>query len=275
MKLMVLRYIHLWFSIFKYSIARDMEYKTNFIGSLFVDTIYYITWYYFFEVIYSKTSILGDFDRDAILVFLIATFFVDTLFMMLFDGAGYLREHIRTGSLDFILLRPVNSQFLISFRYIRSYTVVSLLVLSIILYNILLAFHPDSINVLNILLFIFSLFMGVLIWYSFEFIIASLTFYFRDFRTGGWLSHEVMKFSMRPDSIYRGFMRKILFTILPMALVASFPSRLLLYGLNAQNQQYLIIQIIVVTVLLSLTRIFWKTGLKKYESAQSYTGPVL
>ena len=45
--------------------------------------------------------------------------------------------------------------------------------------------------------------------------------------------------------------------------------------LNAQNQQYLIIQIIVVTVLLSLTRIFWKTGLKKYESAQSYTGPVL
>jgi ABC-2 type transport system permease protein len=275
MKLMVLRYIHLWFSIFKYSIARDMEYKTNFIGSLFVDTIYYITWYYFFEVIYSKTSILGDFDRDAILVFLIATFFVDTLFMMLFDGAGYLREHIRTGSLDFILLRPVNSQFLISFRYIRSYTVVSLLVLSIILYNVLLAFHPDSINVLNILLFIFSLFMGVLIWYSFEFIIASLTFYFRDFRTGGWLSHEVMKFSMRPDSIYRGFMRKILFTILPMALVASFPSRLLLYGLNTQNQQYLIIQIIVVTVLLSLTRIFWKTGLKKYESAQSYTGPVL
>ena len=61
---------------------------------------------------------LGDFDREAILVFLIATFFTDTIFMMLFDGAGQLREHIRTGSLDFILLRPVNSQFLISFRYI-------------------------------------------------------------------------------------------------------------------------------------------------------------
>tara|TARA_Y100001970_G_scaffold8414_1_gene9811 strand:+ start:532 stop:1359 length:828 start_codon:yes stop_codon:yes gene_type:complete len=275
MKLMVLRYIHLWFSIFKYSLARDMEYKTNFIGSLFVDVIYYITWYYFFEVIYSKTSMLGDFDREAILVFLIATFFVDTIFMMLFDGAGYLREHIRTGSLDFILLRPVNSQFLISFRYIRSYTLVSLLVLSIILYNILIAFHPESLNLLNIGLFTISLFMGVLIWYSFEFIIASLTFFFRDFRTGGWLSHEVMKFSMRPDSIYKGFMRKILFTILPMALVASFPSRLLLHGLTIQNQKYFFTQIVVVTILLSLTRVFWKIGLKRYESAQSYTGPVL
>ena len=119
---MVRRYIYLWIAIFKYSLSRDMEYKTNFIGSLFVDTIYYITWYYFFEVIYSKTTMLGAFDREDILVFLIATFFVDTIFMMLFDGAGQLREHIRTGSLDFILLRPVNSQFLISFRYIRSYT---------------------------------------------------------------------------------------------------------------------------------------------------------
>ena len=117
--------------------------------------------------------------------------------------------------------------------------------------------------------------MGVLIWYSIEFIIASLTFFFRDFRTGGWLSHEIMKFSMRPDSIYKGFMRRILFTILPMALVASFPSRLLLSGLTYQNQKYLFTQIIVVIILLSLTRFFWKVGLKRYESAQSYTGPVL
>ena len=71
---MVHRYIYLWFSIFRYSLSRDMEYKTNFIGSLFVDTIYYITWYYFFEVIYSKTDMLGEFSREDILVFLIATF---------------------------------------------------------------------------------------------------------------------------------------------------------------------------------------------------------
>ena len=80
---------------------------------------------------------------------------------------------------------------------------------------------------------------------------------------------------MRPDSIYTGFMRKILFTILPMALVASVPSRLLLYGLTSQNQKYLLMQILVVFVLLILTRLFWKVGLKQYESSQSYTGPVL
>ena len=272
---MARRYIYLWFSIFRYSLSRDMEYKTNFIGSLFVDAIYYVTWYYFFEVIYSKTTMLGDFDREAILVFLIATFFVDTIFMMLFDGAAFLKEHIRTGSLDFILLRPVNSLFLISFRYIRSYTLVSLLILSLILYKILITFHPNSLNILNISLFILSLSMGVLIWYSFEFIIATLTFFFRDFRTGGWLSHEVMKFSMRPDSIYQGFMRKMLFTILPMALVASVPTRLLLYGFTNQNQKYFIAQVIVVLILFILTRIFWKIGLKRYESSQSYTGPVL
>ena len=272
---MVLRYLHLFYSIFKYSLARDMEYKTNFIGSLFVDAIYYLSWYFFFEVIYSKTSVLGDFDREAILVFLIATFFTDTLFMMLFDGAGQLREHIRTGSLDFILLRPVNSQFLISFRYIRSYALVSIFVLSVILYNILSLFHPNALNIINIVMFIISIFMGTIIWYCFEFLTSCLTFYFRDFRTGGWLTHEIMKFSMRPDSIYQGFMRKILFSILPMALVASVPSRLLMYGLSTQNQKYFVAQIIIVLILLSLTRILWKVGLKRYESAQSYTGPVI
>lgn len=272
---MVARYLYLLFSIFRYSLSRDMEYKTNFIGSLFVDAIYYTVWYYFFEIIYSKTTMLGDFDREDILVFLIATFFIDTLFMMLFDGAGYLREHIRTGSLDFILLKPVNSQFLISFRYIRSYALVSLFILSIILYNVLQTFHPESLNILNISLFIISLLMGVLIWYSFEFVIASLTFFFRDFKTGGWLSHEVMKFSMRPDSIYRGFIRKILFTILPMALVSSLPSRLLLHGFTYQNQKYLFLQILIVSILLLITRFFWNIGLKRYESAQGYTGPVI
>ncbi len=272
---MVLKYIYLWISIFKYSLSRDMEYKTNFIGSLFVDGIYYITWYYFFEIIYSKTEVLGDFYREDILVFLIATFFVDTLYMMLFDGASHLREHIRTGSLDFILLRPGNSQFLISFRYIRSYTLVSLLVLTIILYNVLSSFHPESLNISNFLFFILSISMGVLIWYCFEFITSCLTFYFRDFRTGGWLTHEIMKFSMRPDSIYSGFIRKILFTILPMALVASVPARLLLNGLTYQNQKYFISQVIVVIVLFLISRVIWRIGLKKYESAQSYTGPVI
>ena len=48
-----------------------------------------------------------------------------------------------------------------------------------------------------------------------------------------------------------------IFTILPMALVASVPSRLLLYGLTPQNQKYLIAQILVVSILLVLISIIY------------------
>ena len=41
------------------------------------------------------------------------------------------------------------------------------------------------------------------------------------------------------------------------------------------NIKYLIAQTIVVISLFMLTRIFWKNGMKQYESAQSYTGPVI
>ena len=61
-----------------------------------------------------------------------------------------------------------------------------------------------------------------------------------------------------------------------MALVASVPSRLFVVRkINSNNIKYLIAQTIVVISLFMLTRIFWKNGMKQYESAQSYTGPVI
>ena len=54
-----------------------------------------------------------------------------------------------------------------------------------------------------------------------------------------------MKFSMRPDTIYTGWLRKTLFTILPMALITSVPSRILLYG---ASKGYLLGQISIIFV---------------------------
>ena len=41
------------------------------------------------------------------------------------------------------------------------------------------------------------------IFYSFEFIISSMVFWFRNFSYAGWLAGELIKYSRRPDSIYK------------------------------------------------------------------------
>ena len=106
----------------------------------------------------------------------------------------------------------------------------------------------------------------MLIFYSFEFIIASLVFWFRNFSYAGWLAGELIKYSRRPDSIYKEWFRKTLFSIFPMAMINSVPTRFLIFGLDAK---LFLLQVIVTSFFLWITTVIWKRGLLRYESASS------
>jgi ABC-2 type transport system permease protein len=130
----------------------------------------------------------------------------------------------------------------------------------------LVSAYPKPIGIVNVIAFVFSLLMGTILWYSIDFIISSSCFWFKNFSVSGWLSHEILKFSTRPDSIYTGLLRKMLFSMIPMILIASIPTRTLLYG---PNIQYLLWQLFIAIIFLFFTRIIWKRGLLRYESASS------
>ena len=122
MKVMVLKYIKLWLSFYNNSLTRDMEFKANFLGGLFIDFIYYSINFFFFTIIYSYVDSLGVFTREDVMVFLVITFLIDTVYMFLFSGNLFNMNRLMVrGDLDYFLLKPINSQFMISFRYIRSY----------------------------------------------------------------------------------------------------------------------------------------------------------
>ena len=169
------------------------------------------------------------------------------------------------GELDFILLKPVPSQFMVSFRFVKSYAIISLFILLAMLF-ILLKSYPHPIGLLNVLVFIVSFLLGQILWYSVEFIISSSCFWFKNFSVAGWLSHEIMKFATRPDSIYTGLLRKVLFSFIPMILIASLPTRILIYG---PDMKYLFGQLLIATIFLISARLVWQRGLIRYESASS------
>lgn len=262
----MVRHLSLWWSFFSNTLTRDMEFKANFIGSLIVDAVYYGAHYFFFSIIFSYVDVLGQFTASDVKIFLVITFLADTVYMMIFSGNLFtLNRLIVSGDLDFALIRPVNGQFMVSFRYVKSYAIISLIILGLLLTK-LIADNPNDIGFLNIALFIFSFFVGQAVWYSIDFMIGCLAFWFKNFTVGGWLSHEFLKFAERPDSIYTGLLRRTMFTILPMALLSSIPARMLIYG---PGWDFLFGQILIAIIFLSLSRIVWKTGIQKYESASS------
>ena len=132
------------------------------------------------------------------------------------------------------------------------------------LYDMNNSIHEVSFD--NYITFGISFFMGIIILYCLEFMVACLVFWFRNFSVGGWLCAELTKYSRRPDTIYGNIMSKILFTFLPMALISSLPARMLLFE---PDYFLLLSQITITLIAVSITLHLWDKGLTKYESASS------
>jgi len=264
---MVNRYFIVWKAFFRNTLSRDMEFKLNFIFEIFIDVVYYGSLFFFFQIIFQFTDSLGDFNKDAVVIFLVTLYISDLLYVFFLGGNVFnINNAVKQGDLDFILIKPINSQFFISCRYVTTNALISLTILICLLIRLTYVYHDYQIIFINYIFYSISLIFGIFIFYSFEFIIASLAFWFRNFSYAGWLAGELTKYSRRPDSIYKNFFRKTLFTIFPMAMVSSVPARFLIFGVN---MQLLFLQIVVASIFLWITTIIWKRGLLKYESASS------
>ena len=261
------RYFKLWLAFFRNTLSRDMEFKMNFILEIFIDTIYYGSLFFFFQIIFQFVDTLGDFNKDAVIIFLITVYIADSLYLFfLGDNVFEINNKVKSGDLDFILLKPINAQFFISFRYVSISALISICILSILLVFLTYNYHDNSFILMNYLVYSFSIILGVIICYSFEFMISCLVFWFRNFSYAGWLASELIKYSRRPDSIYKKWFRKTLFSIFPMAMICSVPTRILIFGID---WKLLFLQFIIAIIFLWLTTVIWKFGLFKYESASS------
>ncbi len=264
---MVNRYFTVWKAFFRNTLSRDMEFKMNFIFEIFIDAVYYGSLFFFFQIIFQFTDSLGDFNRDAVIIFLVTLYISDLMYVFFLGGNVFnINNAVKQGDLDFILIKPINSQFFISCRYVMTNALISLSILICLLVRLAYIYHGNQIMFINYFFYTISLVFGIFIFYSFEFIIASLAFWFRNFSYAGWLAGELTKYSRRPDSIYKNFFRKTLFTIFPMAMVSSVPARFLIFGVDLR---LLFLQFFVAITFLWITTIVWKKGLLKYESASS------
>ena len=264
---MVSKYFKIWLAFFRNTLSRDMEFKMNFILEMFIDFIYYGSLFFFFKVIFQYQNSFGEFNQDAIIIFLILLYIVDSLYVFLLGGNVFeVNNKVRTGDLDFILTKPIDPQFFISFRYVNSYAMVSLVILVTLLLKLIYNYHDNQFLIYNYFFCFISVIMGVIIFYSIEFIIACLAFWFRNFSYAGWLAGELIKYSRRPDTIYKNWFRKVLLTILPMAMIVSVPSRILLFGFNGK---LLLLQLSVSIIFLLASKFIWIRGLMRYESASS------
>ena len=93
---------------------------------------------------------------------------------------------------------------------------------------------------------------------------AALIFQRADFLQYVWYS--LFRLGLRPDAIYNGVLRFVLIFIVPFAMIASIPTRILLEPID---YRFIVWACIMPVFLLSFMRWFWNYCMKFYSSASS------
>src|SRR5665213_4256472 len=113
------RYATIYAALWRNSVVREMGFKTNFLLWIVVEFLWFALQLSFIGVIYLHTDHIASWTKWEVVMLVGASQFIQQIFQAFFlTNCTGLSELIRTGRLDFMLLLPINTRFLISLRQV-------------------------------------------------------------------------------------------------------------------------------------------------------------
>ena len=270
-------YRRVWLTFARNSLIREMTFRGNFLITVVTRAFWFCAQITLFKIIFSNVShITPGWNEYQYFAFMATGMLINALIESLFmPNCANFSELIRTGNLDFALLKPIDTQFLISFEKMDLAMLNQVLLASgLLAYALLQPETAYTFSLPGLLVYLFYVGMGVTILYSLMIALASTSIWFG--RNQGlydfWFYITV--FARYPRSIYDGKalpggdMIRFAFTwILPILIVVTVPARLLLGTL--QDPTLAITGIIAALAGLMLSRTIFQWSLRSYRSASS------
>lgn len=266
----ILRYVRLLFAFGRYSLAREMAFRGNFLVKVFVEVLWLAILLIFYRTVFARTSIIASWSEAEYLFFVGCYFAMEGLIETLFlENCNEFSDLVRSGDLDLYLLKPIDEQFLISCRKIDWSTSANALmgsgVMGLALYQLQWKF-----DLVAVLLFVGLFVSGILLAYSFLLVLTSGAIWFtrnQSLFELWWLFTSLMRY---PREIFTGTWAAPLgwfFTfVVPVLLVVSVPAGVMVKVLDPR----IIGLALTATVLMLLaSRAFFRHSLKRYRSASS------
>jgi ABC-2 type transport system permease protein len=258
------------------SLVRDMTFRANFI----IDCVASLSWVAiqlaFYLLIFEfapSIGMEGGWGKYQFLIFLATTLFANSLVGAFFmPNLSEFSELIRTGNLDFALVKPIDTQFLISFSRIEWSTLSNFLFACVVLVYSLVKLdtvpHP-----VQWLLYPVYMLCGVAMLYALMIALSSLSVWMGRNQNLYDFWFYITNFSRYPMEIYEGPvgtpLRQIFTFAIPILVVVNVPARILAQPLETQNWPLAGYALLVTAVSLVGSRWLFINALKSYRSASS------
>src|SRR6516225_1344524 len=113
------RYLVIYAALWKNAVAREMSFKSNFLLWIVVEMLWFGLQLGFIGVLYLHTEHIGTWSKWQVVLLIGASHFIQQIFQAFFlINCTNLSELVRNGKLDFLLLLPVNTRFVVSLRQV-------------------------------------------------------------------------------------------------------------------------------------------------------------
>lgn len=260
-------YAKIYGALWRNSVVREMSFKTNFILWIFVELLWFALQLGFIAVVYSHTDHIADWTKWQVVFLMGASHFIQQIFQAFFlVNCTQLSELIRTGKLDFMLLLPVNTRFLISLRQVDlgGFVNASSAVAVMIYAGMKLQLVPSFAQIFGFLLLAVA---GILIHYSLMFLLTTVSFWTVRAQGIVWGYYNLFNIARLPDSAFSGFFKVFFKFAIPMLLVANVPARLVTEKLNSPWEMGLVAAMAAICFVASETG--WRFAMRHYTSASS------
>lgn len=171
-------------------------------------------------------------------------------------------EAIRQGTLDFVLLRPLDSQFLVSFQRLQFWHLTDILLgFGVVAWALLrLGWPPPG----RLLLFGAMLLSGLVIFYSLLMILITLAFWFVEVGNIMELIYTFFEAGRFPVTAFPSWVRIVLTFIVPIAFITTVPAQAALGWLRPSGAAA---GALIAAFLFFLSHAFWRYALRHYTSA--------
>jgi ABC-2 type transport system permease protein len=272
-------YLRVFLTFVRNSLVRDMMFPANFL----IESVTSLGWVSmniaFYLLIFEYTDHIGGgdggaWDKHQFFVFIATSLFINSLMQIFFmTNADEFSELIRTGGLDFALLKPIDTQFLISLRRVEWSSLANFTVAAVLLGYSVPRLDGFTLTVWQVLLYPFYIFVGVCILYSLTIVLASVSV---------WLGRNtsiydfwfyITNFSRYPMEIYSGpigdWLRRAFTFVLPILVVVNVPARMMAKPLQAQYAYLALFAIVAAAASLWISRWVFHRALLSYRSASS------
>jgi ABC-2 type transport system permease protein len=261
-----MRTLKLLSAFFKVNVQLALAYRADTVVNILLN-IMWLGWELLsLSIIFNNTETIGGWGFGELIALLGVFRLVNTMMIaLIWPNTEKFNQSIRDGSMDYTLLQPINSMFLVTFSRITIWRIWDL-VLAIVLIMVGINMSGDITTPLNILTFVLLTVSGAIVIYSLWIVLIALTFWFTKFDNNVTILQALLDAGRYPVTVYPVWLRIIVTFVIPVAVATTIPLQALRGDLNIQRV-LLFIAIGIVSFLVA-SRV-WKAGLKRYSGASS------